>query len=184
MEEQKRKKALSLPMEILIILIVVVGVRTFVFGTIGVKGSSMEPAFTHGDVVTVNKLAYVFTQPKRGDIVICQLDDSDGGTLIKRVIGLPGDEIEFKEKDTYELEYDLYINEELQEEDNLPEPIQQPGNIEYPYTVPENSYFVMGDNRNASTDSRNKTIGAIEKSDIKGKVFFRVFPFQRFGTIK
>ena len=69
------------------------------------------------------------------------------------------------------------------EEPFLGEPMMTAGNIEYPFEVPENSYFVMGDNRNASSDSRRESIGAIEKEDLMGKVIFRLYPFDAFGLI-
>lgn len=91
---------------------------------------------------------------------------------------MPGDTIEFVEdKESYDLKYDLYINGQLYEEDYIMEPIQQTGDIEYPYVVKEDCYFVMGDNRNASSDSRNEKIGDIEQNDIMGKVFVRLYPF-------
>ncbi len=181
-EKQKvSKKALWYLSQLILLLVVVVGFRTFVFSTVTVKGSSMEPTFTHGNIVGVNKIFYLFAQPKQGDIIICKLESGTGKQeqIIKRVIGLPGDRIEIKELDTYDLEYELYRNEEPIEEDYILEPMQQPGNLQYPYTVPEKSYFVMGDNRNASTDSRNKSIQAISKQDIIGKVCFKLRPFGR-----
>ena len=79
--------------------------------------------------------------------------------------------------------YDLYVNGEYIEEDFLGEPMMTDGNIEYPFEVPENSYFVMGDNRNESLDSRRESVGAIHKDDLMGKVVLRLYPFSDFGLI-
>lgn len=180
--EKKSGKAsfnMNFFLKIIFTILIVIGIRTFILGTVGVKGSSMEPNFYHGDFVVVNKLAYYVGHPKKNDIAICRVDSgSSQENLIKRVIGLPGDKIELVEnKDNYDLEYFLYINGELQEEPYIKEMMQQPGDIEYPYVVPENCYFVMGDNRNASTDSRAKSIGAIENKNMIGKVAMKIYPF-------
>ena len=85
---------------------------------------------------------------EKGDIVICRLND-EKKNIIKRVIGLPGDVIDLRDNgDEEDTMYSLYINGELVKEDYIKAPMDTKGNIEYPYTVPENSYFVMGDNRN------------------------------------
>lgn len=183
MERQKKKIDLRFLGQLLFIVVLVIILRTFVFGTIAVKGSSMEPTFHHGDIVAMNKLAYRLGAPEKGDIVICWVDSGNTQeNIIKRVIGLPGDELELREVENQStLEYDLYINGEKQEEPYLEEIIQQPGDQEYPYTVPEGSYFVMGDNRNVSTDSRTQSIGAIEKKNVLGKVVGKIYPFSFFG---
>jgi len=175
----KRQYHMKFFLKAILIILIVIVVRTYIFGTVGVKGSSMEPNFYHGDFVLVNKLSYFLGDPKKNDIAICRVDSgSSKENLIKRVIGLPGDEIAFVlNEDNYDLEYFLYINGTLQKETYLKEVMQQPGDISYPYIVPENSYFVMGDNRNVSTDSRAKSIGAIEKRYMIGKVAMKIYPF-------
>lgn len=178
------KKGLPLFAKFVILLLVVIGVRSFVCGAIVVKGSSMEPTFVHGDLIVVNKLAYRFSSPKSGDIVVCRLESGIGGeSIVKRVIGLPGDEIDLRMTEEYDLRYELYINGELVEEPFLNEPIAQAGNVEYPYIVPDGCYFVMGDNRNASTDSRSSSIGSIPKSRFIGQSIFRLYPISRIGGV-
>ena len=171
------KKGIHYITQITIIMICVFFFRTFLFGTITVKGSSMEPNFHHGDFVIVNKLSYHIGTPQKGDVVICRLDSGNRNeNIIKRIIALPGDEVDMKLKeDGWDWEYVLYINGEEQHENNI---------SFGPYEVPEDSYFVMGDNRNASTDSREASVGAIPKENIKGKVFFRLYPFENIGIIK
>jgi signal peptidase I len=146
----------------------------------------MEPNFHHGDFVIVNKLAYHIGEPKKGDITICWLNSGNRReNIIKRVIGVPGDEIDMQIREQgWDWEYILYINGEEQKEEYIAEAMQQAGTIDYPFIVEENCYFVMGDNRNASTDSREVTVGAISKENIKGKVVFRLYPFDNIGAIK
>ncbi|NLK37109.1 MAG: signal peptidase I [Epulopiscium sp.] len=185
MEIEKSKKGIQYVSKIIFIIAFVLVFRTFIFGTIGVKGSSMEPTLYHGDVVAINKLGYLVDAPEFGDIVICNIDSGNGQErIIKRVIGLPGDEVELREiKEQYELEYELYINGEKIEEPYLKEIMQQPGDQSYPLVVPEGAYFVMGDNRNASTDSRTKAVGVIPKKDVEGKAFLRIYPLNSFGKL-
>ena len=102
--------------------------------------------------------------------------------IIKRVIGLPGDEIDLRDNGSGI--YHLYINGVLVEEPYIAEPMQDKGDITYPFIVPKGCYFVMGDNRNASTDSRRQSIGAIEKEDIMGRVVLRLYPFSDIGMVK
>ena len=182
-KKKKEKKSVSFVMQMVLLVVMVVILRN-VMGTVLVKGSSMEPNFNHGDFVFINKLSTSVGSPDYGDVVICKLDEGAGyENIIKRVIGLPGDEIDIVENDDAEDVYDLYVNGEYIEEDFLGEPMMTDGNIEYPFEVPENSYFVMGDNRNESLDSRRESVGAIHKDDLMGKVVLRLYPFSDFGLI-
>lgn len=182
-KEKKTKKGMSVLMQLVLLAVLVVVLRN-VMGTVLVKGSSMEPNFNHGDLVFINKLSPSVASLDYGDVVICEMEDDFAyENIIKRIVGLPGDEIEIVENEDDEEIYDLYVNGELVEEPFLGEPMMTAGNIEYPYEVPEDSYFVMGDNRNASTDSRKKSVGAIPKENLMGKVVFRLYPFHAFGLI-
>lgn len=180
---KKEKKGMPFLLQLVLLVVMVVILRN-VMGTVLVKGSSMEPNFNHGDLVFINKLSTSIGSPDYGDIVICEMkDDFAYENIIKRIIGLPGDEIEIVENEENEEIYDLYVNGELVEEPFLGEPMMSNGDIEYPYEVPENCYFVMGDNRNASTDSRRESVGAIPKEDLMGKVVLRLYPFSEFGFV-
>ncbi|MBR4935205.1 MAG: signal peptidase I [Anaerotignum sp.] len=182
-DKKKEKKSTPLWMQVVMMVVLVVVLRN-VMGTVLVKGSSMEPNFNHGDLVFINKLSTSIGSPDYGDVVICKLDEGSGyENIIKRVIGLPGDEIDIVENEDDEDVYDLYVNGEYIEEDFLGEPMMTDGNIEYPFEVPEDSYFVMGDNRNESLDSRRESVGAIHKDDLMGKVVLRLYPFGDFGLI-
>ena len=181
--KKKEKKSMPIALQLVLLVVMIVVLRN-VMGTVLVKGSSMEPNFNHGDLVFINKLSTSVGSPDYGDVVICKLDEGTGyENIIKRVIGLPGDEIDIVENEDDEDVYDLYVNGEYIEEDFLGEPMMTDGNIEYPFEVPENSYFVMGDNRNESLDSRRESVGAIHKDDLMGKVVLRLYPFSDFGLI-
>lgn len=181
--KKKEKKSMPIVLQLVLLVVMVVVLRN-VMGTVLVKGSSMEPNFNHGDLVFINKLSTSVGSPDYGDVVICKLEEGSGyENIIKRVIGLPGDEIDIVENEDDEDVYDLYVNGEYIEEDFLGEPMMTDGNIEYPFEVPENSYFVMGDNRNESLDSRRESVGAIHKDDLMGKVVLRLYPFSDFGLI-
>ena len=181
--KKKEKKAMPIVLQLVFLVVMVVVLRN-VMGTVLVKGSSMKPNFNHGDLVFINKLSTSIGSPDYGDVVICKLDEGAGyENIIKRVIGLPGDEINIVENEEDEEVYDLYVNGEYIEEDFLGEPMMTDGNIEYPFEVPENSYFVMGDNRNESLDSRKESVGAIHKDQLLGKVVLRLYPFSAFGLI-
>ena len=181
--KKKEKKSMPIVLQLVFLVVMVVVLRN-VMGTVLVKGSSMEPNFNHGDLVFINKLSTSIGSPDYGDVVICKLEEGAGyENIIKRVIGLPGDEINIVENEEDEEVYDLYVNGEYIEEDFLGEPMMTDGNIEYPFEVPENSYFVMGDNRNESLDSRKESVGAIHKDQLLGKVVLRLYPFSAFGLI-
>ena len=174
---RKRKEMTEWIVSLLIVAVAVVVIRTFVFCTVAVKGVSMEPNFYHGNIVAVNRLEYIISQPEKNDIVVCDFEDSkENQKLIKRVIGVPGDLIDFEWND--EGYYDLVVNMEVVEEDYIEEKMYHLGDMSFPYMVKEDEYFVMGDNRNDSLDSRYNRIGAIEKDEMIGKVFFSLKPFR------
>lgn len=150
----------------LIIVAVVVLIRTFLFTPIRVSGPSMNPNLKNGDIMILNKTAKI----DRFDIVVIKSKNVDD-VLIKRVIALPGETFEVKDGD-------IYINDKKI-------------NDKYGYgetadfvklKVPQGEYFVMGDNRSISADSR--MFGTFKKKDIKGTTSFILFPFKRFGKVK
>ncbi len=141
----------------------------YVIANAQVPSSSMETTVMAGDRIFVNRLSYVFGEPQRGDIVTFIYPD-DGETLyLKRVMGLPGETIQGKDGK-------IYIDGKALEKDFTQE-------ISYddfgPYTVPEDSYFMMGDNRNDSWDSRYWKHTFVEKEDIVGKAMVSYFPHPR-----
>lgn len=173
-------------MPYLIIIFFVVIIRLFIATPVNVKGSSMNPTLQNGDTMILYKLTKSIRGIKRFDIVVIK---TDSGDLIKRVIGLPGDKIKYEVKYVNEEKTGvLTINGEVVEEKFLTTS-KKIGTCETNWTicseeitVPEGEYFVMGDNRDDSKDSR--MIGTIPLKDVKGTTDLILFPFNRIGKVK
>ncbi|MCD8326193.1 MAG: signal peptidase I [Lachnospiraceae bacterium] len=136
-----------------------------------VSGSSMEPTLSDGDIIVLVKSSDFET----GDLVSLYYQNK---LLLKRVIGGPGDVIYIDE------EGNVYVNDELIDEPYVTEKALGDTDITYPYQVPENRYFVLGDNRATSVDSRSSEIGCIDKDQIVGKVILRVWPLNQMKIIQ
>jgi len=143
-------------------------VRTFIFEPVRVDGASMMNTLTDSDFMIATKFDYLFGDPERFDIVICNYPNTDDGMYrVKRVIGLPGETVELSAGN-------LFINGELVEQ-NFD---MTPNETFYgPITIPEDHYFVLGDNRNNSKDSRSAMVGPLPRDMIEGHVRAVVFPF-------
>lgn len=142
-----------------------------------VDGTSMQNTLQDEEQLMVEKLSYRFSDPKRFDIVVLMPYGEDVDEyFIKRVIGLPGETIQIKDGK-------IYINGEVLEENYGKESIIDGGIAKEPLTLGEDEYFVMGDNRNGSDDSRADYIGPIARKLIKGKAILRVWPIDHFGSI-
>lgn len=159
---------------IVVALVISVVLYLFIMTPHEVVGSSMYPTYKDGEYLMANKLVYKFSEPKRGDVIIFKYSDTQD--FIKRVIGLPGDQVMLKDGN-------IYINgTELDESGYLDSSVYTNGG-EYLHegetiTVPEGEYFVCGDNRQHSSDSR--TFGPIAKTAIKGKAWIVYYPFSSF----
>ncbi len=141
------------------VAMVIVGiVNSFFLQMILVEQNSMLPTFKSGERVLLNKSAYWFSDVERGDVVVFYLESADCN-YVKRVIGLPGDTVIISDGN-------VKVNDELLVEDYISESTQG----EFSITVPENKYFVLGDNRNLSVDSREESFGCISKESLLGKV--------------
>jgi signal peptidase I len=171
------KEILSTVVYLIVVFILTFLFITFVAQRTEVSGSSMYPTLEDRDSLLVDKLSYRFKEPERFDIVIFPYQYGDDQYFIKRVIGLPGE--------TVRIDYygNIYIDGNILDEHYGAEVIQDPGRAETDITLGEGEYFVMGDNRNHSMDSRDISVGNIKKSDILGKAFIRIFPFSTFGGI-
>ncbi len=172
-----KKEILEWVKTIIISLIIALIITTFMKPTI-VKHYSMQPTLDENDFLIINRLLYTRGTPARGDIIVFESNQMDNNgdqkLLIKRIIGLPGEEIEIRGGQ-------VYINEEPLAEPYLEDDYTH-GNIHQ--IIPENSLFVMGDHRNNSLDSRNEDLGLVDYQDIVGKAFIRLYPFSDIGIIE
>ena len=165
----------------IIIVLVVILIRSYIVTPVIVRGDSMYDTLKDGEVLFLSKINYRVSEIKRFDIVV--IKDLDDDLIIKRVIGLPGDNIEYKDNT-------LYINgkksnqqfTEDETEDFTLEEICEIHNITCDGKIPNGMYLVLGDNRDVSADSRVK--GLINRDQILGKAVFRIWPFNRIGTTK
>ena len=150
--------------------LIVAPIRFFIFQPFFVKGQSMEPNFENGDYLFVDELSYRLKDPQRGEVVVFKYPNDVSQRYIKRIIGLPGETVEIKDGqvDIFNKDGEKILNEEKY----IPQGVLTLGDINI--TLKENEYFVLGDNRAASSDSRRW--GPVPKEDIIGRVFFRVWP--------
>ena len=159
-------KALSGTIYVLtIVAAVAVLIATLVLPVLQIEGTSMEPTLVNGDVVLLTKT----TSFDRGELCGFSWNNK---LLIKRVIGVPGDWIEIDTDGT------VYLNGEKLDEPYAEQLSVGECDLEFPYQVPQEQYFVLGDMRESSIDSRNTLIGCVKKDQVVGKVFFRMWPFK------
>lgn len=172
------REILSTSLYILGVLCITYLVIHFVGQRTQVQGSSMEPKLSSEDNLIVDKISYRFHDPERFDIIVFPFQYEDNTYYIKRIIGLPGETVQI------DLEGNILINGEILEENYGKEVIQSPGRAYEPVTLGEDEYFVMGDNRNNSIDSRDPSVGNIKREDIIGRAWLRILPLDKFGFIK
>ena len=172
------KEILSTSIYLLVVLCAAYLIITYVGQRTQVSGSSMETTLSDGDNLLVDKITYRFSEPKRFDIIVFPFQYDTDTYYIKRIIGMPGE--------TVQIDYDgnIYITGSLLEESYGREVIQNPGRAAEPITLGEDEYFVMGDNRNNSSDSRDPSVGNIHRKDIIGRAWVRIWPFSKFGVLK
>lgn len=140
-------------------------------------GQAMEPSINSGDRVLVNRFIYSVTAPKRGDVIVFKPNGNvNSHYYMRRVIGVPGDKVQVREGF-------VYVNGELLETGIGNEKMSYAGLAEEEITLGKDEYFVLGDNRDMSEDSRNADIGNIRKNDIYGKAWFVRSPWENFGMI-
>lgn len=142
-----------------------------------VEGSSMQTTLYDGDQVLVDKLTYRLREPQRFDLIAFPYRYEEDTFYVKRIIGLPGEKIRIDAQGT------IFINDEALEEDYGTEPISHPGYASTPRILGEDEYFVLGDNRNDSVDSRFAAVGYVRRQEIIGRVFFRIYPFSSIGKM-
>ena len=172
------KEFLSDTIKYIIFIVVILVIAVYVVGLQQIVGPSMTPTLRNGDIVILDKLSYRFSEIKRDDIVALYYADTT--FLVKRVVGLPGETVEFKDNK-------LYINGKYYEEKYLGDDIVTDNfsleELNYT-TIPDDMYLVLGDNRGDSMDSRDSDVGLIPKKDIYGKVRFKIWPINEFKYVK
>ncbi len=172
------KETLSFILYIAIVFLVTYLVIHYVGQRTQVSGTSMEYTLSDGDNLIVDKISYRFHDPERFDIIVFPFQYKEDTYYIKRIIGLPGETVQIDD------EGNIYIDGEVLEESYGREIILDPGEAASPIELGEGEYFVLGDNRNASSDSRDPSVGKIRREDIIGRAWLRLYPFDRIGFIK
>ncbi len=155
-------------------------VITFVGQRTEVDGASMEPTLSHGDNLIVDKISYHFRDPERFDIIVFPFRHKENTYYIKRIIGLPGETVQIDDQGN------IYIDGEVLQENYGREIIKadKVGLAREPVQLGEDEYFVMGDNRNNSSDSRAEIVGNIHRDDIIGRAWVRIWPISKFGKLR
>ncbi len=156
--------------------VIAILLRTFIFQMALVNQSSMEPTLHEGQMLVIAKINYLVGNPQRGQIIVLK-DDVENKLLIKRVIGLPGETVQLSDGK-------VYINNTELSPDYTASPTYPYIQDQDQWTIPEGEYFVMGDNREHSRDSRAEDVGLIHRNKIVGEAVFRLWPFNKLGTIK
>ena len=168
---QKYKKVLKSTLSSLIVVAAIaVLIATLVLPVLQIQGSSMEPTLNDEEIVVLIKTSNL----KRGQLCCFSYQNK---LLIKRIIGVPGDTIIINEEGY------VYVNGELLDEPYILDRALGECDIEFPVHVTDNHYFILGDHRSTSIDSRSSAVGLVDSDQVVGKIFFRIWPFERFGNI-
>ena len=184
-KKRRRKVNYELVQEILVwgIQIVVVCAAAFFFvwyfgQKVSVIGDSMNPQLENGDITMINRLVYDIRKPKRGEVIAFRPNgDENSHCYVKRVIGLPGETIEYRDGE-------IFIDGEALEETYEVTEIEEMGLLAEPIELDEDEYFVLGDDRLNSEDSRMANIGNVKRNEIEGKVWIVISPMEHLGIIK
>ncbi len=150
--------------------LIVIPIRYFLFQPFFVKGQSMDPNFENGDYLIVDEISYRFSEPQRGEVIVFRYPEDPSHRFIKRIVGLPGEMVEIK--DGKVIIYRDGVSQVLDESEYLFNALTAG---DFQITLGENEYFVLGDNRSFSFDSRK--FGVLPKDKIIGRVIFRAWPF-------
>lgn len=179
--EEKGRGLVREILSFLLYVAVVVGVTFLIIHFVGqrtyVSGSSMENTLSDGDNLIVDKLTYRFSDPKRYDIIVFPYQYEDNTYFIKRIIGLPGETVQI-------VDGTIYINGEVLGESYGREVMKNSGMAADPITLGDDEYFVLGDNRNDSTDSRDPSVGKIKRNQIIGRAWVRIWPLSKIGILR
>ena len=175
LENARTRRIFTWIFEILVTLFFAIVVGIMMFQSVTMQESSMEPTISVGDRYFMNRVIYRVSSPKRGDVIVFRTNASDDAALhIRRVIGLPGETVQI-------VDGQILINGETYKEGRDFPVISNPGMASSPVTLESGEYFVLGDNRNNSEDSRYGSIGKVNKKYITGKLWFKLFPVKSIG---
>ncbi len=180
-EEKEQKKSIGREILDWIVFIAVVLILSwFVVTFVGVRtvveGQSMEPTLQDGNNLIVDKLSYRFRDPKRFEIIVFPYQYEENTYYIKRIIGLPGEMVQVKDGA-------VYIDGEKLDERYGAESMESAGIAEEPIKLGDDEYFVLGDNRNHSSDSRDPSVGILKREDLLGRAWVRIYPFDEMGFV-
>ncbi|OGO77327.1 MAG: signal peptidase I [Clostridiales bacterium GWB2_37_7] len=173
-QKSNRDEILSWVKMIVSAFVIAIVLRTFVFQMALVNQISMNPTLYEGQMLMISKINYLVGNPQRGDIVVLK-DDVENKLLIKRVIGLPGEEIQVQNGK-------VYIDSKELEPDYTSFPTY--ASTQEAWNLSQGEYFVLGDNRERSRDSRSEDVGLISRNNIIGKAVFRIWPLNKLGLLK
>lgn len=181
-KKEKEGGILSTLLGWILYILVIIGLTYLIITYVGqrtrVSGDSMNPTLQDGDNLIVDKISYRFRDPERYDIIVFPFKHEENTFYIKRIIGLPGETIQVVDGYVYIdgelLESDIYGAEVMRKADIAAEPI----------ALGEDEYFVLGDNRNHSSDSRDPSVGVLTREDLLGRAWVRIYPFDQAGVIK
>ncbi len=177
---KKLKETLSTILYLAGVVLFTAFILIFVGQRTDVSGDSMEATLTDGDSLIVDKITYRFQDPQRFDIIVFPFKYQEATYYIKRIIGLPGEKVWIDEEGV------IYINDQILKENYGREVIDADnrGVAAEPIVLGPDEYFVMGDNRNNSSDSRTQVVGNIKRKDIIGRAWLRIWPLDQFGVLK
>ena len=165
----------------IIYILIIIGLTYLIITYVGqrtrVSGSSMETTLSDGDNLIVDKISYRFRDPKRYDIIVFPYKYEENTYYIKRIIGLPGETVQVT--GGY-----VYINGELLESDIYGAELWRMEELHQSITLGADEYFVLGDNRNHSSDSRDPSVGILHREDLLGRAWVRIYPFDQMGVIR
>lgn len=169
---RKYKKVLKSTLSSLIVVAAIaVLIATLALPVLQIQGSSMEPTLNDEEIVVLIKTPNM----KRGQLCCFSYQNK---LLIKRIIGVPGDTIRIDEKGF------VYVNDELLDEPYIIDRALGECDVKFPFHVTENHYFILGDHRSTSIDSRSSVVGLVSADQIVGRIFFRIWPFEKMGNIE
>ena len=174
--EKELREALGWILYILIVVCATYLIVTYVGQRTKVSGDSMQATLQDGDNLIVDKISYRFRDPKRFEIIVFPYRYAEDTYYIKRILGLPGETVQII--DGY-----VYINGEQLDENYGLEVMNNAGNAASPITLGEDEYFVLGDNRNRSADSRESSVGVLHRDELIGRAWVRIWPLKSIGVV-